>query len=202
MTAENEIFNGLRVGFALCGSFCTFSKIHSEIEKLCEMGCNIFPIMSQNAFSLDTRFGKAEEHIKRLEERTGNAVIHEITTAEPIGPTKMFDILVVSPCTGNTLAKLAAGITDTAVTMAIKSHLRNSRPVLIGVSTNDGLSGSAKNIGALMNNKNIFFIPYSQDDSEKKPTSVVAHFTLIPDAIKEALLGKQIQPILKEKTNT
>lgn len=196
MTAEFKELNGLRVGVALCGSFCTFSKVFPEIERLCGLGCEVFPIMSFNAASLDTRFGKAEEHTARLEKLTGRAVIREITTAEPIGPTKMLDILTVAPCTGNTLAKLAMSITDTPVTMAVKSHLRNARPVLIGVSTNDGLSGSAKNIGTLMNCKNIYFVPYSQDDSEKKPTSLVADFTLIPQAIIAAMSGKQLQPVL------
>ncbi|MBQ9947774.1 MAG: dipicolinate synthase subunit B [Oscillospiraceae bacterium] len=187
---------GLRVGAAVCGSFCTFSKVFSRLEELAALGCEITPIMSYNSYTLDTRFGTAEEHIQRLQEITGRSVIHEITTAEPIGPKKMFDVLLVAPCTGNTLAKLALGITDTPVCMAVKSHLRNQRPVVIAVSTNDALSGAAKNIGTLRNYKNFYFVPTYQDDSIGKPFSMIADFSKIPDTIEAAMEGRQIQPIL------
>ena len=185
-----------KVGFAICGSFCTFNKIFSVIEDLVNDDYDVYPIMSLNACSTDTRFGEAKEHIKKLENLCNKQIITKITEAEPIGPQKLVDILVIAPCTGNTLGKLASGITDTAVTMATKSHLRNQRPVLIGVSTNDGLSASAKNIGMLLNQKNIFFIPMGQDDYLNKPCSIVADFTKTKLAITQALNYKQIQPIL------
>lgn len=184
----------LRVGWAVCGSFCTFAKAFEELENLTSLGCEITPIMSQNAYSTDTRFGTAQQHAARLYEITGKTVLHEIATTEPVGPKKMFDVLVVAPCTGNTLAKLAAGIVDTPVTMAVKSHLRNQRPVVIAVSTNDALSGSAKNIGMLRNYKNFYFVPMSQDDCMSKPFSMVADFKQIPRTILDALDGRQIQP--------
>ncbi|MGN1118808.1 MAG: dipicolinate synthase subunit B [Oscillospiraceae bacterium] len=192
---EYSRLSGLRVGFAMCGSFCTFSKVFAQLERLAELGCELTPIMSENAYSLDTRFGTAQSHAARLFEITGKTVLHEITTTEPIGPKKMFDVLVVAPCTGNTLAKLALGITDTPVCMAVKSHLRNQRPVVIAVSTNDALSGSAKNIGTLRNYKNFFFVPVRQDDCAAKPFSMVADFARIPDTIAEAMEGRQIQPM-------
>ncbi len=186
---------GLRVGAAVCGSFCTFSKVFPRLEELAALGCEITPIMSYNSYTLDTRFGTAEEHVQRLHEITGRPVIHEMTTAEPIGPKKMFDVLLVAPCTGNTLAKLALGITDTPVCMAVKSHLRNQRPVVIAVSTNDALSGAAKNIGTLRNYKNFYFVPTYQDDSLGKPFSMIADFSRIPDTIEAAMEGRQVQPI-------
>ncbi|MBD5111681.1 MAG: dipicolinate synthase subunit B [Ruminococcaceae bacterium] len=189
----------LRVGWAVCGSFCTFAKAFEELEELVSLGCEVTPIMSQNAYSTDTRFGTAQQHAARLYEITGKTVLHEIATTEPVGPKKMFDVLVVAPCTGNTLAKLAVGITDTPVTMAVKSHLRNQRPVVIAVSTNDALSGSAKNIGTLRNYKNFYFVPVSQDDCMSKPFSMVADFKQIPQTILEALDGRQIQPVFTQK---
>lgn len=186
----------LRVGYALCGSFCTFSESVPMIRKLKEMGADIIPIMSGAAYSTDTRFGTAHHFINEIEEITGNRIIHTIAEAEPIGPKKLLDVLIIAPCTGNTLAKLACGITDTSVTMAAKAHLRNNRPLVIAPATNDGLSASAKNIGALMNTKNIYFVPYQQDDSEKKPCSLIAHFELIPQAVNNALEGRQMQPII------
>lgn len=189
----------LRVGWAVCGSFCTFAKAFEELEELVSLGCEVTPIMSQNAYSTDTRFGTAQQHAARLYEITGKTVLHEIATTEPVGPKKMFDVLVVAPCTGNTLAKLAVGIIDTPVTMAVKSHLRNQRPVVIAVSTNDALSGSAKNIGTLRNYKNFYFVPVSQDDCMSKPFSVVADFKQIPQTILEALDGRQIQPVFTQK---
>lgn len=190
-----EKLSGLRVGYAVCGSFCTFAKSFEELEELVSLGCEVTPIMSQNAYSLDTRFGTAQQHAARLYEITGKTVLHDIAATEPIGPKKMFDILVIAPCTGNTLAKLALGIVDTPVCMAVKSHLRNQRPVVIAASTNDALSGAAKNIGILRNYKNIYFVPLCQDDCLAKPFSLVADFTKIPQTILEALDGRQIQPV-------
>lgn len=194
MMNDIEKLSGLRVGFAVCGSFCTFSKAFETLSVLKEAGCDITPIMSFNAYSLDTRFGTAQENAARMFEITGKTVLHDIPSVEPIGPKRMFDVMVVAPCTSNTLAKLAVGITDTPVCMAVKSHLRNQKPVVIAVSTNDGLSASAKNIGTLRNYKNYYFVPLAQDDYIKKPFSLVADFTKIPQTIVEALDGRQIQP--------
>lgn len=152
------------IGFAMCGSFCTFKKAVNELRKLKETGANLIPIMSEISYSTDTRFGKAIDFQKQLEEITGNSIISNVRGAEPIGPKGLLDLLVVLPCTGNSLAKIAGGIADTSVTMAVKAHLRNQRPVLIAVSTNDGLGTAAKNIGALLNTKNLYFLPFSQDD--------------------------------------
>ncbi|MDE7195309.1 MAG: dipicolinate synthase subunit B [Oscillospiraceae bacterium] len=194
--SDIQKLSGLRVGFAVCGSFCTFSRAFEQLEQLSALGCELTPIMSHNAYALDTRFGAAQEHAARLYEITGRTVLHDITATEPVGPKKMFDVLVVAPCTGNTLAKLALGITDTPVCMAVKSHLRNQRPVVIAVSTNDALSGSAKNIGTLRNYKNFYFVPVQQDDCVGKPFSMVADFSKIPQTIAEAIEGRQIQPML------
>lgn len=190
-----EKLSGLRVGFAVCGSFCTFESVFDELRELVSLGCEVTPIMSHNAYTLDTRFGTAQQHAARMYEITGKTVIHDIPSAEPVGPKKMFDVLVVAPCTGNTLAKLALGIVDTPVCMAVKSHLRNERPVVIAASTNDALSGAAKNIGALRNYKNFYFVPLAQDDPLAKPFSLVADFRLIPRTILAALDGKQLQPV-------
>ena len=186
----------VHIGFALCGSFCTFSKAVEQMSRLVEAGATVTPVMSATAYATDTRFGKAADINARIESICGRSIIHTIEQAEPIGPAKMFDILVVAPCTGNTLAKLACGITDTSVTMACKSHLRNSRPLLLAVSTNDALGNSAKNIGALLNYRNVYFVPMRQDDSRLKPRSVVADFSLTFDAVNAALVSEQIQPIL------
>jgi len=185
------------VGFALTGSFCTFSKVFPEIEKLIKMGVKVIPIMSETSYMTDTRFGKAEEHIKRFEELTGEKVIANIRDAEPIGPQKILDILVVAPCTGNSIAKIATGIADSSVTLAVKAHLRNKRPVVIAVSTNDGLGSNAKNIGFLSNMKNIYLVPFGQDDSITKENSLVADMKLIIPSIQDALKGKQFQPAIK-----
>lgn len=187
--------SGLRVGFAVCGSFCTFQKVFAQLEELVSIGCEVTPIMSHNAYSFDTRFGTAQQNAARLYEITGKTVLHDITSTEPIGPKKMFDVLVVAPCTGNTMAKLALGIVDTPVCMAVKSHLRNRRPVVIAPATNDALSGAAKNIGILRNYKNFYFVPMFQDDCAGKPFSMISDFSLIPQTILEALEGRQIQPI-------
>ncbi len=187
---------GARVGFAMCGSFCTFERAFKAARRLVELGCDVTPIMSFNSASIDSRFGKASENIEQIENICGKKVVMTIADAEPIGPKKLFDILVVAPCTSNTLAKLALGITDTPVTMAVKSHVRNMKPVVIAISTNDALGASAKNIGYLQNTRNFYFVPYSQDDFEAKPFSMVAHFELIPHTISAALEGRQLQPII------
>lgn len=189
--------NKLTYGYALTGSFCTFERSISQMKKLKEQGIDILPVMSYNAYKTDTRFGKAFDFVKKIEKICDKTVIASITEAEPIGPKKMCDILIVLPCTGNTLAKLACGIYDTPVTLAVKSHLRNQRPVLIGVSSNDSLSSSAKHIGALLNCKNYYFIPMLQDDPEKKPFSIVCDFEAVAESAAMALQGKQIQPIIK-----
>ncbi len=186
----------IRVGFAMCGSFCTFHKAIPEMERLTELGYNVIPILSHTAYTTDTRFGSAADFIERIKKITGNEIIHTVFSAEPIGPKKLLDALVIAPATGNTIAKLANGITDTSVTLACKAHLRNARPVLIAVSTNDALGAAAKNIGLLLNAKNIYFVPMRQDDPENKPNSIVADFSKIPEALESALKGEQIQPIL------
>ncbi len=188
--------SNLRIGFAICGSFCTFEKVKEQIRLLCDKGNTVIPIMSYNAYMTDTRFGKACEHITEIEEITGKKIISTLTDAEPIGPKKMLDILVIEPCTGNTLAKLANGITDTPVTLAAKAHLRNNKPLLIAISTNDALSSSAANIGKLLNTKNVYFVPMQQDDSKNKPRSVVADFTRTDDAVTSAINGTQLQPVI------
>ena len=188
---------GVKIGFGMSGSFCTFEKAFSAVEALKDAGAELIPIMSENAASIDTRFGTAEENVKKLSELCGREVIRSIADAEPIGPKGLCDIMIAAPCTANTLAKLALGITDGSLTMAVKSHLRNQRPVLIAVSTNDALAGCAKNIGILQNYRNYYFVPYSQDDHEKKPNSMVADFTLIPRAAELALQGIELQPVIK-----
>lgn len=185
------------VGFALCGSFCTFKKAVPQIKALCEQGYRVIPVMSETAYSTDTRFGAAADFINEIEGMCGEKVLHTLTEVEPIGPKKLLDALVVAPCTGNTLGKTANGITDTSVTLAVKAHLRNRRPVIIAVSTNDALGAAAKNIGLLMNCKNIYFVPMRQDDCEQKPNSVVADFEKIPETVKMVLENSaQLQPIL------
>lgn len=188
--------NKLTFGFCLTGSFCTFSKAVKQIEYLTSKNINILPVMSYNAYNTDTRFGRAEEFVSRIEGITGNKIICSLTNAEPIGPENLTDLMIVLPCTGNTLSKLKNGIYDTPVTLAVKSHLRNQKPVLIGVSSNDSLSSSAKNIGELMNYRHYYFIPMRQDNPGSKPFSVVCDFEKTYDAAMCALEGKQLQPIL------
>ncbi|MEE1018845.1 MAG: dipicolinate synthase subunit B, partial [Acutalibacteraceae bacterium] len=180
--------NNIRVGFALCGSFCTFSRVIPQIERLKAAGMSIMPIMSPVARTTDTRFGKADDFAKQIEETCGEKIIDSIKAAEPIGPKALLDVLVIEPCTGNTLAKLANGIADTSVTMAAKAHLRNQRPLVIAVSTNDGLGCAAKNIGMLQNCKNIYFVPFRQDDPQLKHNSCISDFNLISETIKHALI--------------
>lgn len=184
------------IGFVMTGSFCTFSKTIPYMEELMKLGANVIPIMSNNAYLLDTKFGEAKAHIERIEEITNKKIIHTIQDAEPIGPKHLTDIMVIAPCTGNTLGKLAHGLTDSPATMAIKSHLRNNNPVVVGISTNDGLSGSAENIGKLLNRKNYYFIPFSQDNPITKPCSLVFKGEYLIETIKNALDNIQIQPLL------
>ena len=185
----------MNIGFAVCGSFCTFSSVFSVMENLAHTH-QITPIFSHSAYTIDSRFGTAKEHIRKAAEICGKEPLSTIAQVEPIGPRKLLDVLVIAPCTGNTLAKLSHGIADGPVTMAAKSHLRNGRPVVIAVSTNDALSGAAENIGRLLNRKHCFFVPFGQDDPEKKPNSMVADFTRIPQTVVLAASGRQIQPIL------
>ncbi len=185
------------LGYALTGSFCTFDKSLREMSRLIGLGYELVPIMSENAYSTSTRFGKARDIVTRIEDMTGKSVIHTVAGAEPIGPKRMCDALVIAPCTGNTLSKIALGITDTSVTMAAKSQLRIGAPVLLCIASNDALGASAENIGRLLNRKNVYFVPVSQDDPEKKPNSLVAHFELIPDCVEKALSYRQLQPVFR-----
>ena len=187
----------LRVGVAMCGSFCTFDTALAAFEALAAgEKYELTPILSENAYGTDSRFGDAADFIARMEKICGRKALHSIPQVEPIGPKSLLDVLIVAPCTGNTLAKLANGVTDTAVTMAAKAHLRGGKPLLLAVSTNDGLSGSAQNIAALLQRKNVYFVPFRQDDPEKKPFSLVADFSLLEPAMHAALEGRQLQPIL------
>ena len=186
----------IRVGFAMCGSFCTFSKVLPQMETLVQEGYDVLPILSETAYTTDTRFGKAADFRHHIETLTGHEIIHTVFGAEPIGPKQLLDVLVIAPATGNTLGKLALGVTDTAVTLAAKAHLRNERPIVLAVSTNDALGTSAKNIGQLLAAKHMYFVPMKQDAPNQKPRSVVADFEKIPESVQAALLGKQLQPIL------
>ena len=181
----------------MTGSYCTFGEVIPQIKRLCEMGYDVYPIMSGNSYETDTRFGKSKYFIQEIEEVCGKKIMSSVKEVEPIGPKRMLDLLIIAPCTGNTIGKLATGIYDTSVTSAAKAHLRNGCPLVLAVSTNDALSGSAKNIGSLMNTKHIYFVPMRQDDPENKPTSVVAVFDEIPKAIESALLEKQVQPVYR-----
>ncbi len=185
-----------RVGFALCGSFCTHAQVLKELEKLCGEYETVIPIVSDICTHTDTRFGTAEDFLAAVERLTGRGIIRSVSGAEPIGPKQLLDVLVIAPCTGNTLGKLAAGITDTSVTMAAKSHLRNEKPVVIALASNDGLSGAARNIGELLGRKHYYFVPFGQDDPERKPRSLVADFSRIGETVEAALQGRQIQPVL------
>ena len=183
------------IGYAFCGSFCTLSASLRQLEGLVSMGYDVLPIMSRNVRTLDTRFFRAEDFYNRVCEITGREPICTIEDAEPLGPSVKLELLVICPCTGNTLAKLAAGITDTPVCMAAKAHLRSDRPLLIALSTNDALSANMKNIGTLLEKKNVYFVPMKQDDPERKPHSLVSELSLLPQAIKSAKEGKQISKL-------
>ncbi len=185
----------VRLGFAICGSFCTFTRTIAQMEIL-SRDYEILPIMSETAYSTDTRFGKAEDFRTEIRDICRNEIIHTVKAAEPIGPKKMLDILLIAPCTGNTIAKLASGIADSSVTLAAKAHMRNGRPVVIAVSSNDALAGNAENIGKLLNRNNVYFVPFEQDDPKGKPRSLVAVMEKIPQTLKDALEGKQTQPIV------
>lgn len=187
---------GKRIGFAITGSHCTLEKIIEPMKRLVESGNTVFPIISASVASTDTRFGQAKDWRAKFEEITGNPVIDSIAAAEPVGPKLNLDAVVVAPATGNTLAKIANAVTDTAVTMAVKAQLRNERPVILGIATNDGLAGNARNIGVLLDKKNIFFVPFGQDDPQGKPRSLVCDMAQLEATIEAALAGKQIQPIL------
>ena len=187
---------GITAGFALCGSFCTIKKAVAQLKALKIEGVDIFPILSPIVYTSDTRFGTAKDLIDKVEAVTNRKIITTVVEAEPIGPKKLLDLMIIAPCTGNTLSKLANGITDTSVTMAAKAHLRNGRPLLLAIATNDGLSACGTNIGKLMNTKNVYFVPFGQDDANGKPTSLIADFEKIPLAAKAALTGNQLQPIL------
>ena len=186
----------IRVGFALTGSFCTHDRALSSVQALVDKGFSVTPILSECAGTLDTRFGTVAALRQSLKALTGSVIIETVTAAEPIGPKALFDVLVVAPCTANTLAKLAAGIADGTVPMAVKSHLRGGRPVVLAVSTNDGLAASAANLGALLARRHYYFVPLRQDAPCAKPRSLVADFSLLPDAVESALRGEQLQPIL------
>jgi dipicolinate synthase subunit B len=190
MKLENK-----RIGVALTGSFCTFEKVFVQIENLVKEGANVTTIFSFNSQKIDSRFGKALDHIARARILTGNEPIFTIEDAEPLGPKNMLDVVLIAPCTGNTTAKLANAITDTPVLMTAKGHLRNNKPVVLAIATNDGLTNSLKNIGLLANAKNIYFVPFGQDDYKKKPNSLVADFDLVIPALESALDGKQYQPM-------
>lgn len=185
----------MTIGFAMCGSFCTYSSVFSVIEQLA-VEHQIIPILSNTSYSTDSRFGSAEDHIALVSSICKRPPLHTITDVEPIGPKQMLDLLIIAPCTGNTIAKLAHSIADTPVTMAAKSHLRNGKPILIAISTNDALGGAAENIGKLLARKHYYFVPFRQDDPVGKPTSMVADFSKIPDAVEAAICGMQLQPIL------
>lgn len=187
---------GLNLGIALCGSFCTFSKALKNIEELVNLGINVTPIMSFNAYETSTRFGEASDIITQIEKLTQKQIIHTIATAEPLGPKNLIDALLIAPCTGNTLAKLNHAITDTPVLLAAKSLMRNGKPIIIALATNDGLGANLQNIGALFNKKNVYFVPVGQDNPAKKPYSLIADFTQIQTTLSLALAGQQVQPVL------
>ena len=185
----------MEIGFAMCGSFCTYAQVFPIMERLTKAH-HVIPIFSPAAYTVDSRFGSAQSHIRRAADICGQDPLYTLAQVEPIGPKKLLDALIIAPCTGNTLAKLAHGIADTSVTMAAKSHLRNGRPILVAISTNDALAGAAENVGRLMGRKHYYFVPFGQDDPTGKPASMIADFGQIPAALEAALKGEQIQPIL------
>lgn len=188
---------GKRIGVAFTGSFCTYERVFIELKNLVQEGARVQTIFSNAAQSFDSRFGNAEDFVKEAEKITGIAPMLTVAQAEPIGPKGLLDLLVILPCTGNTIAKLANGITDSPVLMAAKAHLRNERPLLLSISTNDALGMNMKNIGLLLNAKNVYFVPFGQDNAEKKPNSMIAHTELLVPAAKAALEGKQYQPVIQ-----
>ncbi len=194
---EETNLKGKRVGLVMTGSFCTFQKVFDQLEPLKQAGCQLYPILSEKAYTLDTRFFTAQQVRERLLQATGREIWHTLQQVEPIGPKKLLDLVIVAPCTGNTLARLAQGGVDSPAAMAVKSHLRNGRPVLLAISTNDGLGVSARNIAQLLTMRHIYFVPYGQDDPTGKPASLVAHMELLTQAAQAALEGKQLQPVLR-----
>lgn len=184
------------IGFALCGSFCTHAKAMQALELVKARYQRVIPIVSETVAANDTRFGNAHDLMREMERICDHRVICTLKQAEPIGPQGLLDLLIIAPCTGNTLGKLANGIADTSVTLAAKAHLRNGRPILLAPSTNDGLAASARNLGALMARKYIYLVPFRQDDPEGKPASLVADFSLVAQAAQAALEGRQLQPVL------
>ncbi|RJE86805.1 dipicolinate synthase subunit B [Paenibacillus sp. 1011MAR3C5] len=192
-------WNGITVGYALSGSHCTFAEVMPEIKRFVDAGANVVPIVSNTLITTDTRFGTAKEWQEQLTGITGNEIISTIVQAEPLGPSKLLDVLVIAPCTGNTTSRLANAITDSAVLMAAKAQMRNSRPVVLAISTNDGLGLNAANIAKLLVAKHIYFVPYGQDNPTQKPNSLVARMDLVMEACEAALQGKQLQPLLIER---
>ena len=188
--------SGIRLGFALCGSFCNAARAVAAAEACVCAGASLLPVVSEHFASIPTRFGMPEDFLTPLRALSGGRLIRSITEAEPIGPKDMTDALAVCPCTGNLLAKLSAGITDGTVPMAVKSHLRGGKPVILCIATNDGLAASARNLGDLLNRRHYYFVPFGQDDPVRKPTSLVADFSLLPDTVEAALRGSQLQPVL------
>jgi len=191
------LLKGVKIGFAITGSFCTFENIPDVVKHLVDEGADITPIFSYSTDTMDTRFGKADDFRRTITNITGKQPISDITGAEPIGPKVLLDVLVIAPCTGNTIAKIANAITDTPATMAYKAHLRNNRPVVISISTNDGLGVNAKNISILLNMKNIYIVPFGQDNPVQKPNSLMSKNEYLRETVLEALKGKQIQPLLR-----
>lgn len=189
-------FSNYHIGYGITGSFCTFAQTRKAVIRLKEMGAQITPIFSYQTQTCDTRFGSAKDFVEGICEITESEGIKTIVQAEPIGPNAFLDVMVIAPCTGNTAAKLCAGIVDTPVLMAAKAHMRNGKPLVIAISTNDALGMNFKTIGQLMNMKNIYFVPFGQDNYKSKPNSMIANLELLPDTIDLALKGKQIQPII------
>ena len=185
------------IGYAFCGSFCTHHKSFEILKRIIEMGYDVQPIMSENVYSTDTRFGKAEDLISRVSDVCNREIIHTIVQAEPLGPKIKLEALIIAPCTGNTLAKIANGITDTSVSMAAKAHLRSNRPLVLALASNDALSANLKNIGTLISRKSVYFVPMEQDEPIEKPHSLIADFELLPQTLNDALLGKQYQRVFK-----
>lgn len=187
----------IKLAFGLCGSFCTMSSAIDQMEQLANMDYDILPIMSFNAYSLDTKFGKAQDFIERIESICSKRILKSLTDVEPIGPKNLADIMLICPCTGNTLSKICHAVTDTPITLGVKSHLRVQKPVVIALATNDALGATATNLGRALNTKHLYFVPISQDDCISKPASLVSHFDLIPEALTHALNERQIQPIFR-----
>lgn len=192
----DETIKGVKIGFGITGSFCTIKKVLAVMAELADMGADIYPILSPAVANTDTRFGTAKEIYDAIQDISGKKPMTALTDVEPIGPKKLIDVLVIAPCTGNSISKLANGISDTAVCLAAKSHLRNNKPIVVAVSTNDGLSGSARNIGTLLSRKNIYIVPFGQDNYSEKENSLVSDFKLIPKSVEAAQKGIQLQPIL------